>query len=223
MWRDEQRKWRTKRNSNNKTRPKEEKRKKNNKERRRSSSKKFGQSLAAVSAASPHSCPPFPRPSAALHLSVFVCHLHPPSAASGAVALGADPAEPAPTPLPFPAPWPATALRERTARSTGLNPLLSPQTPAGAFLPLLPFVLPVWSPERGLPPLWPCPLPAAGTGGEIQKQTSGRPRDRPSQPAAEQGGCQPGLFGGSVPPGWPCAVSPGRSFRDGKATEVLPP
>lgn len=91
-----------------------------------------------MSAASPHSCPPFPRPSAALHLSMFVCHLHPPGAASGAAALGAAPAEPPPFPLsPLPGRPLCSGSRQPAPPASTRFP--RPKLRLGAFHPCSPW------------------------------------------------------------------------------------
>lgn len=185
-------------------------------------SKGIGQSPAAVAAASCRSCPPSPRPPAASHLSLFVCYLHPPGAASGAAALGAAPVEPPP---PLRGRPPRSGSRQPAPPASSRFPRPKPRP--GPFSSRSPSFFRCALRTRGSRH---CPLlatpAAAGTGGEIKKQTSGKPwGGHPSRPAAGRGGggCQPGLLGGSLPPGWPCAASPSRSCQGGKGTEGLSP
>lgn len=83
---------------------------------------------------------------------------------------------------PRESPWPPTGLREPPACSPGLSRLPSPGTSAGAFLPPLPFVLPVCCPQRGShrrrsrPQTLPAASAPPGTGVEIKNQTPRRPQ-----------------------------------------------
>lgn len=122
-------------------------------EKKKKKSDRIGQNPAAVSAASSRRCPPSRRPPAASHLSLFICYLPPPGAASRAAAFGAAAAEPPPS---LPGRPPRSGSRQPAPPASPRFPRPKPRP--GPFLLPLAFVLPLCSPQRGLPPP-PCPFP----------------------------------------------------------------